>query len=150
MSSRDFLVSTFRHENCNSLATKENYCNSILSLSSLLVPGNFYTFLNPVILTYFPSCLRSKGGHRKFSLLVCKFLGSFRNHKSANFLDVPVRKLQIRKFFRKKVGFLIQIHIGFPLILFFTYVSIFYTTKCHLMCNRQKSQKSSFNLNESI
>ncbi len=66
MSSRDFLVSTFRHENCNSLATKENYCNSILSLSSLLVPGNFYTFLNPVILTYSPSCLRSKGGHANF------------------------------------------------------------------------------------
>jgi hypothetical protein len=73
-----------------------------ISLSSLLVPGNFYTFLNPVTLTYFPSCLRSKGGHRKFCLLVrklqiCKFSGSFWNQKSPNFFNVPVCKSQIRK-----------------------------------------------------
>jgi hypothetical protein len=37
---------------------------------------------------------------------------------------VPVRKLQIRKFARKKVVFLIQIRIGLPNI-FFTYVRIF-------------------------
>ncbi len=43
------------------------------------------------------------------------FLGSFRNHKLANFFCVQVRKSQIRKFARKNAVFLIQIHINLPL-----------------------------------
>jgi hypothetical protein len=78
--------------------------------------------------------------------LVKPYMGSFRNRKSANAssliaihkfviinpqppnrksakLGVPIRKLQIRKFARKKNAvFLIKIRIGF---FFFTYVSIF-------------------------
>ncbi len=40
--------------------------------------------------------------------------------KSANFLGVPVRKSQIRKFAGKKAVLLIKIRIGLPLILLLT------------------------------
>ncbi len=36
-------------------------------------------------------------GFKVFKSQIRKFLGSFRYRKSANFLDVPVRKSQIRK-----------------------------------------------------
>jgi hypothetical protein len=46
--------------------------------------------------------MASKVGTQIFLLVsksqIRKFLGSFRNHKSANFFGVPVRKSHIRKF----------------------------------------------------
>ncbi len=91
---------------------------------------------------------------------------------------IPVRKLQICRFmlinpqianpqtswcprpqianpqiFGEKPVFLIQNHIGFPLALLFTYVSILYIrlrSHINLSQNCPKSQKSSLNLNESI
>jgi hypothetical protein len=42
------------------------------------------------------------------------------NRKPENFLGVPARELEIRKFARKKAVFLIPILIGLPLILFRT------------------------------
>ncbi len=38
----------------------------------------------------------------KLQIANLKVLGPFRNHKSANFLDVPVRKSQTRPFFKSK------------------------------------------------
>ncbi len=60
---------------------------------------------------------------------ICNDLSANRN--SANFLGVPVRNSQIRKF-AKKIVFLIQIRIGLPLILFDSYISIYWTTICHV------------------
>ncbi len=60
---------------------------------------------------------------------ICNYYS--KNRKSANFLGVPVRKFQIRKFARKKTMFLIHICIGWALIFFF-YVSIFQTTQRHV------------------
>ncbi len=64
------------------------------------------------------------------------------NRKSANFLGVPIRKSQIRKFSRKKAMFLMQIRTDLPTIFFYLCkYHTFLTTKIPCNSFSELSQK---------
>jgi hypothetical protein len=80
--------------------------DEMLIATSNMLRALFFVVLH---VTGIHSYVFGKGGHVIFfifhNLQICKFfkfLGSFRNRKSANFLCVPVRKSQIRKLHIRK------------------------------------------------